>query len=818
MKYQDIEYGTTSFPRQKVSYTVKKTEKWQKESVDGVINICNSYGRTRRSDARVKMRNYNLLNNKIDKSDFEYVLNPFNLSKDLLNNFQFPASLQPYDVVSPYFKLLMGEEAKRPFEPIVAAVNEESISQKMAMKQQEVVKSLMDMLVGQLQQVEGEEPQTPKEVIELAQMSFRDTKEKIAQNVLNYYMKFLDLPNTFQEGWKDALVAAEEIYRIDDVAGHPKVTRVNPLEISFLIGPNSYMLDTAEKIYERNSMSVSEIIDEFYEELTEAEIRELESWDVDSGALSYHSTGPDVNTYFSPSTIPYVNSIYDVEGTADYGYDVHRVRWRSYRKMGILHYLDPETQEEYQELVDEFFKVPIDKDDPTMWIEWFWVTEYWQGVRIGNETNGIYLDIRERTQQFRNIDNLSECKSGYVGTLYDSTNSQAVSLMDRLFPWVSLYMIMWYRTELLVASDMGKVSTIDLSLVPDGWEMEKWLYYLNAFKIGFVNSFNEGQRGERTGRQNQSQQNKTLDLGNNQAIRGNIELLMYIEQKIKDTAGITDQRLGAISASELVGNTERSVVQSSHITEEYFRVHNHTKVRVCEALLAVAKDAMKYDTRYYQLFTDDLQTHMFKVEPEEISLASYGIFVGNSAKDHEALQTFKQLLNAAITNDKLLMSDIVDVINSNSLSTLKARLKVSEQARMEQMQKAQQEANALQAQKQQFEMEMKERELEMDQYKIDQDNRTRLEVAAMQTYMGQQQLDLDNNGIPDPAELLQAALKRQELESKENIERLKIRQTEVQNKSQEKIQAEQTRIKREEMKSKEKIERMKAKAKPKSSK
>ena len=55
---------------------------------------------------------------------------------------------------------------------------------------------------------------------------------------------------------------------------------------------------------------------------------------------------------------------------------------------------------------------------------------------------------------------------------------------------------MWYRTELLIATNQGKIALIDIALIPDGWDVEKWMYYATAMKFGFINSFNEGKKGQ----------------------------------------------------------------------------------------------------------------------------------------------------------------------------------------------------------------------------------------------------------------------------------------------------------------------------------
>ena len=202
----------------------------------------------------------------------------------------------------------------------------------------------------------------------------------------------------------------------------------------------------------------------------------------------------------------------------------------------------------------------------------------------------LYDLIRPRKQQFRSIDNLSECKSGYVGNVCSATNSVSTSLMDRLVPWVYLYMIIWYRTELAMAANIGKIALIDLSLVPDGWEVEKWLYYATAMKIGFVNSFNESNRKFNGTGQNMSTQNKELNLETGNYIQQHIGMLEYISQQIEATSGITRQRLGAISTSELVGNTERAVTQSSHITEPYFLRMISLKSEFVRPLLKLLKN------------------------------------------------------------------------------------------------------------------------------------------------------------------------------------------------------------------------------------
>ena len=321
--------SSTYFPAQKKS-SKEKTEEWKHNCVDSVINVCYAYGRTRRSEVRNKLRNYGLFNNKIDKADFDYVLNPFNLSKDQLKNFAFPASLQPYDIISPYFQLLLGEESKRLFQPIVIAINDDAVSEKQGQKKQEILAHLEEILMAGIdpKSVDPENPPTFEQLEKFKNYTPKMMRESTASHLLNHYYRHENLDKVFNDCFKDVLLAAEEIIRVDKIGDGPKVTRVNPVEIWFQLNNNSDILDDAEKIYERNQMTSSEIIDEFYEYLTSEQIDEIENYGVGTNGL--------YNFGDAPFMIPEVDSIYQFEANwTQRGIPVHRVRWKSYKKMGF---------------------------------------------------------------------------------------------------------------------------------------------------------------------------------------------------------------------------------------------------------------------------------------------------------------------------------------------------------------------------------------------------------------------------------------------------------------------------------------------------
>lgn len=781
------------FPRQKLSLA-KKTPKWGEECIEAALGLIGIYDSSRRSPHARKLRNYNLYNGKFDKSDLEHVTDPLGMGGIA----EMPATLQYYDVVSPIFNLLFGEESKRRFDYVVRAMNEGSITA----KEEEMQKQIADTFKGlveqhkelmskempdaksekeqqeQAQQIEASIPEHLKRMEKYFKYDFQDMNESTAAKLLKFLEKDQDLKNIFQKGWEDALLAGEEIYDVAQVAQEPTARRVNPLEFYCLLPNNSDYVDEAEATVEDTYMSINAILDNHYEDLTNKEVNKLEE---EQGSRT--TFGDSLLNYENPPKMT-VQDVDEVPGSTqsssyrdeEGNLRVTKVRWKSMRKVGRLFYFDEQGMPQ-EDIVNETYKINAELGER---IEWMWINEYWEGTKLGED---IYINIRPRKQQFRKMDNISHCRSGYVGTIYNANNSQSVSLMDRLVPWIYLYITMWYRLELAVASNQGKIALIDLSLVPDGWDVEKWMYYAQSMKFGFVDSFNEGKKGQSAGKLagNISTQNKVLDMETGNYIQQHVQLLQFVEENLQSLSGVTRQRLGSISSSELVGTTERAVQQSSHITEKWYDIHNNLKTRVLSTLVDVAKDVYSGKTKRFQYVADDLATMSFKLMGDEFGYSEYGIYVSNASQDLQALEALKSLTQAALQNDKMTISDVIDVYNSNSLADVRVKIKESESerqqeaAQMQQQQmQVQQKADEAAAQSEQAKLQIEQTKLQLEQEKQDREdarntenNRTKLEIARMNVAakMAGDAVDPDanDNGVKDTLDMAKLSIEERKL-------------------------------------------------------
>jgi hypothetical protein len=255
-----------------------------------------------------------------------------------------------------------------------------------------------------------------------------------------------------------------------------------------------------------------------------------------------------------------------------------------------------------------------------------------------------------------------------------------------------------------------------------------------------------------------------------------------IEEIAGTISGITVQRQGEITSSEVGANVERSVVQSSHITEPLFWMHNQCKRNVMNMLLNTAKGAwQRSGKKKLNFIFDDVERAFMDIVPE-FYYEDMDVFVTDTSKDVENIQKLQSLVQPAMQNCASLL-EAAEILTSDNLNKIKDKLKEIEQKQQE-VQEQQQQAEAQQAQQLQQmknesveqELMLKEAELDLQRYKVDQDNSTKITVAELQAYRGAQEMDADNNGIPDPIEIGNQALQQQKMEQEQYTKHYEIDQ------------------------------------------
>lgn len=792
--------ASQKFPSQNRTTSQKLNDKdWQKACIEGAEALTIFSNNMLRESFYNKRINYDLANGILDTRDLEKICNPMGFSGE------FPATLQNYPIATPKLNLLVGEEEKRRFEWRVVSTSSDTASEKEKLKKKDIIEAMSQAIQNSGM---GEEQITAEleKINQYYDYEYQDFREMMASDILSYQWKKQNLKRLFNKGMYDVLIAAEEAYAIDIVAGEPFVRKVDPLTFyTYGMGKSPYVEDS-DIIIEDGYMSTGQVIDEYYEYLEKSHIEWLE------GEAASGSGGRGANhTPDYPNPEPswnadlwnsgsYVNlnntnnsnilaSAFDADGNIR----VTRVVWKSRLKLKKVTGMD-EDGVQYEEIVSENYSAGEGERIST-----FWVNEWWEGTRIGDD---IYIKIQPRPVQLRSVNNLSKCHPGYVGTVYNINTSKARSMYDHMKPYQYLYNIFMRRLELAFSQYKGPIYELDISKKPADWDTEKWMYYAEVLGWNIVDNFNEGVKGASQGTlagNFNTTGGRVMNPDISGFIRSNVDMLSYIEHQVGRISGVSEQREGQIGPNDLVGSTERAVTQSSHITEPYFALHDDTKLRVLTALLETAKWCYRNETdKTMQYVLDDMSIKTLKVDGESLSECDYDVFITNSSKTFELEQSIKQLSHAAVQNQQMDVSKLVKIWNASSMTKMSKELDEAEKQKAMQAQKAQEreiegnkQVQEMAAQNQQAMVEAQKelKQLELDnalikeRVKGDEDRKT---LALKLTLEKEKSMiDADNDRIPDQLEMEMAQqqtkiqereldLKEKEIKDKKEIELKKI--------------------------------------------
>ena len=764
------------FPIQKLPMS-KKTQDWRESCVDYIIG--HSQGGSRNGNTRTRKEEmqtyYDLYNSIYNEKDLKYVTNPFKQQDG------FPAMAQDYNIIKPKIDLLLGEETKRPFNFKVVRTSEIATSE----LQEKAKQMLMDYIQATIMSKLGPEEQAryqealqsgeimpPEQIQKYMSKDYKDIAEITAYHSLMYLKNKLNINHEFFKGWKDALVGGEEIYYIGIVNGEPCLERINPIYFDYDTETSDleFIHEAQWCCYEMN-MSVTELYDRLYDKMTEKQLNELLDMMSDSAKGGIN---PEVRK--TSLDYPHIKT-HTINGFSSNPFDgsgdnikVYHVCWKSFKKIGFVTIIDPETgmPETYE--VDETYK----ETGMEISVEWKWIIETWEGYRAGED---LYIGIEPVEYQYVSSDNPNAQRLPYTGVIYNNTNSRPRSLVSMMKPLQYMYIVLWYRLELAMARDKGKVVNMDITQIPKSMNIDvsKWMHYLSALGVNFINPYEEGWDipGREGGKPSQFNQITALDLTMANTINQYIMLMDKIESMLSEISGVSKQREGSISSNELVGNVERSVQQSAHITEPWFWTHNRVKRECLNMLLNTAKWAWKDGSKTHLQYILDDATRAFLTLSDNFPYEDFDIFVDDSTKNQQNIEFLRSLIQPAMQNGASLL-DVVEIFTNDNTTMIRNKLEEIEQKRMEQQQameeaQAQREQQMIQMQNEVKEEELmiKEAEMDLKKYEIDSNNATKITVAQLNAYRGAEDMDQNNNGIPDPMEIAAQALAERKQASEE---------------------------------------------------
>jgi len=723
-----------SLPSQK-KLRKQRTTPWWKESIDACIQLAiDNYSANGIRDNMIS--NYYLWASQLDTDDIERTLNPFNI-----RGANFPAKPQHYPIGNQKLATLIGEEKERNFSIRAFVSNPEAVSEKEKRIMDDVIDKLLIYTNPNITK-DLDERKLKEALDKLSKWKnydAQDIREKFANSIIQYAKNIHNIDFIKNQGFKDLALSAHEIYNIDIIGKRIKLRKCNPLHIYTYGLGESYKIEDADIIVEDCYMSIGSVIDEFYEYLTSKDTTDLEE------AAGYGKSHPEnsmftgevgsptlsLTKYFSPLSPTNIEEIpFDLDSFPSESYDskgnirVTRVTWKSRRKLKVAEYKN-EDGEAVTKIWDEEF-IP----DPNLIgleVKEYWVNEWLEAIRLGADK---YIRMRVKPIQFRYMDSLMLGGSGYVGTILRTNNGIPVSLMDRLKPFSYMYDYIMMKLELLLARAHGPETELDLAKIPDGYTMDHIMYFSQVMGYRLLDSFKEGEKGASKNIMagNFNTTGRVLNPDFNSFVSMYINILTLLENEMGNVTGVTKQREGNVGNRETMGGIERAVTQSTYNTEELFMTHEDTIKRVYDYLVIAYKQLyINEKPLHLQYALDDGTPISVMIDGEQFASADYDTIVGKDRDVDQIKQIMRESASNMLQSRMITFSQFVKTYRDPSNASTLRKLEQFEEELLQKEKQSSEEQNKIEMAK----LQDKLADRDMIKYKVDQDNLTQLQIAAM---------------------------------------------------------------------------------------
>ena len=494
------------------------------------------------------------------------------------------------------------------------------------------------------------------------------------------------------------------------------------------------------------------------------------------------------------------------QGTA-YLLRVTTCYWKSQRKVGHLTKITEEG-EVTNEIVTEDYQItdkPIydtrlfknkNKDNLLYGehIDWIWINEVWGGVKIGpnipsfwgmNNPGGfspIYIGI-DRNHisplkfQFKGESTLYGCKLPVEGSVFSDRNTKSTALIDLMKPYQIGFNIVNNQIADILVDELGTVIMLDQNSLPRHSLGEDWgKGNLAKAYVAMKNFQMLPLDTSITNTENalNFQHFQKLDLAQTERLMSRIQLANHFKQQAYEVIGVNPQRMGQQLSQTTATGVEQAMQASYAQTETYFIQHcDYLMPRVHQMRTDLAQyyHSTKPSTRLTYITSADEKVN-FEINGTDLLLRDLNISISTNANHRAVLEQLKQM---ALQNNTTGASiyDLGKVVQSESIASLNAALKDSEQKQQQQKQQEMQ-------QQQQMQQEQLQKQQEIEQMKIDatatekeKDRQRDILVAEIRAAGYGSMVDINQNKESDFKEAMKDIRDTQEYQEQTGLQREK---------------------------------------------
>lgn len=686
------------------------------------------------------------------------------------------------------------------------------------------------------QQIKDFEEQARKSILpdDFSFKNFKTDVELMYQKILKLMYYEQNIKDKKIDTIKDVVIADRCFAKVELEHGKPMIRVLNPLFIGFHKSPDVERVEKGDYCYYRRTITTVDLITKYGEKLTPEEFQRLgvyhtalsaydKRFDVQGGTATSVRNNLDEEMYreLTPGYAQnnktvgqhQVNSGTIRDKFNNLIWETH-LEFKAFRKIGFLTYLN-EYNKEVTELVSDDFDIPKDAtkikftnkwgDESTKheWVDEFtmtpytyeeaWIPRRYEITRLGTD---IYVDYREVPNQPINLDNpYSDFELSYKGLVFTNRNTDSISAIGRAKPFIFQGFYIKHLQNRELAKYQGYIQDVNVDAIPDalGEDLEGnkirdknavWTAYRKKLGISYYSDAGNGFGGMAPA--NRSPGTNGYILGTSMELINLQKLWELINVEIGMAMGISPQREAMSNSSMTATDNDRNLAQSYTITEYYFDKHNEFwKSVIAEYLkqyrvyLSKVLETQSEHLLHYVL--PDGSEELIGITKEHLEFDQIGLYLNQSGQDsqyREAMLSVSQAISQNAGEGATIISNLLRMITSGeSADEIHKEIMILEnrnKERTEQMEKYKQE------------MQAKQIQMQIDAREDEQSHEVELETirgeygikeALVKTYINQESLNADADGIPDPLETLKMYEDMNNNKRKLNIEEEKLKLT-----------------------------------------
>ena len=817
---------------------------WMKRCLDNFENIA----RIQYQDNLRLVDNERLVNGEFLPNDYiekcedceENFLDPIHeLTKDGL----LPSFVKHYDMIGTVIKTQVQEFTQLPDNFVIKSDSEVIDSEIEELKKHKIIEFLNDkleerferlkMLAGleepqvdpndpnsqqvieQYQQLvqKLEEDNTPEELQKIFKYSFKHFAIEWAEHELEDQKLKFNLQKLRRKEYYYYITVGRRFREITINYRGLNVNTLNYVNVFFQKSPNIEYVQDGDYAGTIDLYSAADIINKYGPSLSADQIKTFENYstyrtddkpgtDLFGNTVNYLGTDGNPYNTILPSSSPFLNSVapnlgmnwFNVNGLLGSQEGSTRkflatdVYWRSFKKVGRLYWINPETELEEVTLIDEFFIVPdyvkeiynsnfLNSQDVNT-IVWTWEEEIWQGTKINhlgtldNRTHNnqpIYVNVGPCEYQSVSRYNFNRKKLPIAGQIANNINTKSTGQVDILKPYQFMFNIAMNKAFKYMERAFMSFVAFDVRNLPSFKDHEgedavfKFLDGIANTGIGLMETAPSMTMGANAG----GQFPRVIDIDDSPKIIQHLNIANSIKQLGLSQLGFSPQRLGDIQGIDTATGINTAVTKSWNATSYWA-----TDFWECEQdILKMQLDA----AQWIQTKKGDLSSYVSKgiisesyllINNNDFSLYDLKVYVSNLQEDIRQLELYRKL---AVENNTLptSMSTRMSMVSLNSAELIQKIVKEEEEKAL----KLQQEMRALQQQEIQSQNQIEQDKLAFQKEALYAKLQNNLQESWIRSrgYLNEGEQDLDKSNIPDAFEYDKFTLNAQN-----NLEKLGV--------------------------------------------